>query len=171
MTHGDDSQADRDRVDAFASEDELTIQEFLQQAALTAPARPKQPRRPASSLYQRIGCAGGLLWLVNTLYLRVLPDPLLMSYFKHLDDQDRQWLRWHMLTLLAVVTGGPTKYEGRDLHEAHAELHITEDAFDRVVWHLQATLQELEIEQQDQQAILAAVQARRDAVVTFERSS
>ena len=143
MTHGDDSEVDRLRVDAFASEDELTIQELLQ-AAPTAPVRPKQPRRLESSLYQRIGCAGGLVWLVNTLYLRVLADPLLMSYFKHLDDQDRQWLRWHMLTLLAVVTGGPTKYEGRDLREAHADLQITEDAFDRVVWHLQATLQELE---------------------------
>jgi hemoglobin len=94
-----------------------------------------------------------------------------MSYFKHLDDHDRQWLRWHMLTLLAVVTGGPSKYQGRDLHRAHADLRITEGAFDQVVGHLQATLQELEIQQQDQQAILAAVQARRDAVVTFEKSS
>jgi hemoglobin len=170
MTHGNDSEVDRHGVDAFASEDELTIQAFLQ-AAPTAPARPRQPRRPASSLYQRIGHAGGLLWLVNTLYLRVLADPLLLAYFKHLDDQDRQWLRWHMLTLLAVVTGGPSKYQGRDLHDAHAELHITAEAFDRVVGHLQATLQELEVQQQDQQAILAAVQARRDAVVTFEQSS
>src|SRR5215216_1623025 len=116
MTHGDDSEVDRHRVDAFASEDELTIQEFLQ-AGPTVPARPTERRRSALSLYQRIGCAGGLLWLVNTLYLRVLADPPLMSYFKHLDDQDRQWLRWHMLTLLAVVTGGPTKYEDRDLHQ------------------------------------------------------
>jgi hemoglobin len=170
MAQRDDSQVDGHRVDAFASEDELTIEEFLQ-AAPTTPAHPKERRRSESSLYQRIGCAGGLLWLVNTLYLRVLADPLVMSYFKHLDDQDRQWLRWHMLTLLAVVTGGPSKYEGRDLHEAHADLHITAEAFDRVVWHLQATLQELEIQQQDQQAILAAVQARRDAVVTFEKSS
>jgi hemoglobin len=170
MTHGSDSEVDRHRVDAFASEDELTIQQFLQ-ATPTAPARPKQPPRLASSLYQRIGHAGGLLWLVNALYLRVLADPLLMSYFKHLDDQDRHWLRWHMLTLLAVVTGGPSKYAGRDLHDAHAELQITEDAFDRVVGHLRATLQELEVQQQDQQAILAAVRARRDAVVTFEKSS
>jgi hemoglobin len=76
-----------------------------------------------------------------------------------------------MLTLLAVVTGGPSKYQGRDLHQAHADLGITEGAFDQVVGHLQATLQELEIQQQDQQAILAAVQARRDEVVTFEESS
>ena len=112
MTHGDEAEVDRHRVDAFASEDELTIQEFLQ-AGPTAPARLTERRWSASSLYQRIGHAGVLLWLVNTLYLRVLADPLLMSYFKHLDDQDRRWLRRHMLTLLAVVTGGPTRYEGR----------------------------------------------------------
>jgi hemoglobin len=170
MAQRDDSEVDRHRVDAFASEDELTIQQFLG-ATPTAPARPKQPRRLESSLYQRIGCAGGLLWLVHALYVRVLADPLLMSYFKHLDDHDRQWLRWHMLTLLAVVTGGPTKYAGRDLRDAHAELQITQEAFDRVVGHLQATLHELELQQQDQRAILAAVQARRDEVVTLERSS
>jgi hemoglobin len=75
-----------------------------------------------------------------------------------------------MLTLLAVVTGGPSKYQGRDLHEAHAELQITSEAFDRVAWHLQRTLQDLEIQGQDQQATLAAVQARRHEVVTFEES-
>jgi hemoglobin len=164
MTYRDDL----DRILALAAAAGLTIEEFLQ-AAPAAPAR-KEPRRPGSSLYQRIGYAGGLLWLVNTLYLRVLADPLLMSYFKHLDDQDRQWLRWHMLTLLAVVTGGPSKYQGRDLHEAHADLHITEEAFDRLLSHLQETLQELGGQQEDEQAILAEVRARRAAVVTFEES-
>ena len=154
-------------ITSYTTKHDLT---FLQTAP-GAPARREERRGPASSLYRRIGYAGGLLWLVNTLYKRVLADPLLMPYFKHLDDQDRQWLRWHMLTLLAVVTGGPSKYAGRDLHEAHADLHITEEAFDQVAWHLRATLQELGIQQEDQQAILAAVQARRDEVVTFEKSS
>jgi hemoglobin len=166
MTCGDDPKVDLDRVLALAAAAGLTIEEFLQ----AAPAHPKERRRPASSLYQRIGHAGGLLWLVDTLYLRVLADPLLLSYFKHLDDRDRRWLRWHMLTLLAVVTGGPSRYEGRDLHEAHAELHITEGAFDRLLWLLQGTLQELGVQGEDEQAILAEVRARRAAVVTFEES-
>lgn len=169
MTYRDDSTVDLDRILALAAAAGLTIEEFLQ-AAPAAPAHPKEPRPPESSLYQRIGYAGGLLWLVNTLYLRVLADPLLMPYFKHLDDQDRQWLRWHMLTLLAVVTGGPSKYQGRDLHEAHADLHITEEAFDRLLWLVQETLQELGIQGEDEQAILAEVRARRAAVVTFEES-
>ena|SRR5215218_2409218 len=170
MTYRDNPTADLDRILALADAAGLTIEEFLQ-AAPVAPAPRKERRRPESPLYQRIGHAGGLLWLVNSLYRRVLADPLLMPYFKHLDDQDRQWLRWHMLTLLAVVTGGPSKYKGRDLHEAHADLHITEEAFDQVVWHLQETLQELGVQQEDEQAILAEVRARRDEVVTFEESS
>jgi hypothetical protein len=37
-----------------------------------------------------------------------------------------------------------------------------------VAWHIQRTLQDLEVAPADQQAILDAVSARRDQVVTFE---
>jgi hemoglobin len=160
---------DLDRIEALANAAGLPIEQYLQAAAAAHAHRTK--RRPLPfSLYQRIQYAGGLRRLVNGLYPRVLADPLLMAYFKHLNERDLQWLRWHMLTLLAVVTGGPSAYQGRDLHEAHADLHITGEAFDRVAWHLQQTLQDLEVQDKDQQAILAAVQARRDQVVTFEES-
>jgi hemoglobin len=161
---------DLDRIEALANAAGLPIQQYLQAAAKAHARRTTQPPT-ASSLYQRIQYAGGLRRLVNSLYPRVLADPLLLPYFKHLNDHDLQWLRWHMLTLLAVVADGPTRYEGRDLHQAHADLHITGQAFDRVAWHLQATLQELEVQRDDQQAILAAMGARRDEVVTFEESS
>ena len=158
---------DLDRVEALASAAGLPIEDFLQ-AAAAAHAR-RNRRRSGSSLYQRIQYAGGLLRLVNGLYSRVLADPSLLFYFKHLDDQHLKRLRWHMLTLLAVVTGGPSKYQGRDLHEAHADLHITGEAFDRVARHLQRTLQELGVQPEDQRTVLAAVHARRDEVVTFEK--
>ena len=102
--------------------------------------------------------------LVDKLYPRVLADPSLTVYFKHLDEEHLKGPRWHMLTLLAVVTGGPSKYQGRDLHQAHAELQITGEAFDRVAGHLR----HLEVRDEDQQTILAAVQARRQEIVTFE---
>jgi hemoglobin len=169
VTERDETTVDLDRIEALANAAGLPIEQFLQAAAAAHAHRTK--RRPLpSSLYQRIQYAGGLRRLVNGLYPRVLADPLLMAYFKHLNEQDLQWLRWHMLTLLAVVTGGPSAYQGRDLHEAHADLHITGEAFDRVAWHLQQTLRDLEVQDKDQQAILAAVQARRDQVVTFEES-
>jgi hemoglobin len=169
MTDTDDFEVDLDRIEALAAAAGLTIEEYLQ-AAAAAHARRNHRQPTASSLYQRIQYAGGLRRLVDRLYPRVLADPSLLCYFKHLDDQHLKRLRWHMLTLLAVVTGGPSKYQGRDLHQAHADLHITGEAFDRVLWHLQATLQGLEVQPGDQRAILAAVRARRDEVVTFEGS-
>jgi hemoglobin len=168
MISANDADGNLEQIEALAAAAGLPVEEYLQ-AALAAHAR-RQQQRPTgpSSLYQRIRHAGGLRRLVDKLYPRVLADPSLLFYFKHLDDEGLKGLRWHMLTLLAVVTGGPTKYQGRDLHNAHAHLHITGDDFDRVLWHLQATLHELEVDQSDQQAILAAVQARRGEVVTFE---
>ena len=170
MANTDDFDIDLDRVEALAAAAGLSIEEYLQ-AALAAHARHKQQQPTgSSSLYQRIEHAGGLRRLVDKLYPRILADPSLLFYFKHLDDQHLKRLRWHMLTLLAVVTGGPSKYEGRDLHQAHADLHIAGEAFDRVLWHVQATLQELQVQREDQRAILAAMQARRDEVVAFEGS-
>lgn len=163
----DDFEVDLDRIEALADAAGLPIEQYLQVAAV-AHARRNQRPQPESSLYQRIQYAGGLRRLVDRLYPRVLADPSLTLYFKHLDDQHLQRLRWHMLTLLAVVTGGPSKYQGRDLYEAHGELHITGEAFDRVLWHLQGTLQDLEVDQEDRVAVLDAVRARRDEVVTFE---
>jgi hemoglobin len=167
MTDTDDFEVDLDRIEALAAAAGLPIEEYLQAAAAAHARRTKRPQ-PGSSLYQRIEYAGGLRRLVDRLYPRVLADPSLLFYFKHLDDQHLKRLRWHMLTLLAVVAGGPSKYQGRDLHQAHADLHITGEAFDRVLWHLQATLQELEVQPEDQRAILAAMEARREEVVAFE---
>ena len=168
MTYTESAEIDLDRIETLAAAAGLSVEEYLQ-AALAAHGR-RQQQRPTgpSSLYQRIQYAGGLRRLVDKLYPRVLADPSLLFYFKHLDEEGLKGLRWHMLTLLAVVTGGPSKYQGRDLHDAHAHLHITGDAFDRVVWHLQATLRELGVNQDDQRAILDAVRARRGEVVTFE---
>jgi hemoglobin len=167
VTERSDALIDLDRIEALARAAGLPVEEFLQ-AASAAHARRRTERRPASDLFARIHYAGGVRRLVNCFYPRVLADPLLMRYFKHLDDRDLQWLRWHMLTLLIMVTGGPTRYEGRDLYEAHADLHITGEAFDRVAWHLQRALQDLEVHPRDQQAILAEVNARRGEVVAFE---
>jgi hemoglobin len=167
MTKRNDVSINLDHIEALARAAGLPVEEFLQ-AATAAHARRQTDRRPESALYQRIRYAGGLRRLVNSFYPRVLADPLLMGYFKHMDDRELQWLRWHMLTLLITVTGGPTRYEGRDLHEAHADLHITGEAFDRVAWHLQQALRDLEVDPRDQQAILAEVNARRGEVVTFE---
>lgn len=49
-------------------------------------------------------------------------------------------LRRHVVELLAAAVGGPGRYTGRAMAQAHRGLHVTDVAFDRVLGHLNAAL-------------------------------
>jgi hemoglobin len=126
-----------------------------------------EPAKPGG-LYERVGYAGGLHRLAAGLYERVLDDPALMGYFEHMTGHGMKWLRWHLLTFLAVVTDGPHQYAGRDLRAAHTHLHITGAAFDRLCAHLRATMATVRIGPTEQAAILAELEQRRPDIVGFD---
>jgi hypothetical protein len=92
MTYSDDPPIDLEGLERLATAAGLPVEEYLQ-AALTAQARRRQQQPTESSLYRRIQYAGGLRRLVDKLYPRVLADPSLLFYFKHLDEQHLKGLR------------------------------------------------------------------------------
>lgn len=148
------------------------VEEFLADAAATHARRQSHPPPSGGdggALYQRLEHAGGLRRIAAGLYERVLDDPRLVGFFKHLTDHGMRWLRWHLLTFLAVVTGGPNRHEGRDLRAAHADLHITREAFDRLCVHLDEVMTTLGVSAVDRAAVLATVRTYRPEIVAFER--
>lgn len=92
---------------------------------------------PRQSPYQRLGAEGGISTAVDSFYELVLADPTLAPFFT---DVDMAAQKRHMVFFLSAATGGPDKYEGRDMAAAHAGQNITDAHFDRVVEHLVATL-------------------------------
>ena len=88
--------------------------------------------------YQAVGGGPAIKGVVNDFYRRVLADPALAPYFAGVDMAE---LKRHQSLLVAQVMGGPTEYDGRQLAQAHAGLHVTGADFDRVVAHLVASLQ------------------------------
>lgn len=115
------------------------------------------------SLYETLGREHGIRTAVDAFYDRVLADPQLAPYFT---ATDLGRLRWHQVTLLSAVTGGPAAYEGRDLGEAHRHLSITADHFDRVVGHLDATLEHLGVDSDSRGQIAGVLGSHRDAIVS-----
>ncbi len=89
------------------------------------------------SIYDEIGGANAVSAAVDDFYQRVLADPALAGYFV---DIDIQQLKGHQRTFLAAAIGGPPRYIGRSMREAHAPLNIDPSDFDRVVAHLVDTL-------------------------------
>ena len=98
-------------------------------------------------LYERLGGEQGLSAIVDDFVTRVLADPRVnwerkgvtrggfslnrndsVSWDPNPQNVDR--LKKHLKQFLALATGGPVKYEGRDMKEVHAGRHITNVEFD-----------------------------------------
>ena len=114
------------------------------------------------SIYEQLGREQGIGAAVQEFYERVVADPQLAPYFA---GTDMTTLRRHQTALLVQVTGGPVRYEGRDLVQAHAGLGISPDDFDRVVVHLAGTLTDLGVDAAVVEQVGAALGAHREAIV------
>ena len=115
------------------------------------------------SLYDQLGQSAGITTAVDQFYERVLADPSLTRYFEG-TDLDR--LRAHQVALLTSVTGGPASYTGRSLQLAHRQLGITDEAFDRVVGHLGATLDALGVAPEVRDQVAAVLVSERANIVS-----
>jgi hemoglobin len=116
-----------------------------------------------ASVYDQIGGRTAVAAAVDGLYDRLLDDPVLAPYFAG-TDMERQ--KRHMRAFMAVALGGADLYAGRDMAAAHAGLHITDDAFDRVVAHLVDTLASLGVRVEIIKAIGAKLAPLRAPVVS-----
>jgi hemoglobin len=95
--------------------------------------------------YLRLGGSQAFEALVEELDRRILQDERLRSYF---DGVSLERLQGHQRSFLAMAFGGPPGYMGRTVEAAHSRLDVTDEAFDRVMDHLVATLVDLGVSQQ-----------------------
>jgi hemoglobin len=115
------------------------------------------------AMYQTIGGAAGLTKVVDNFYERLWADPELRHYF---DNIDKAKLKEHQRAFLTFALGGGTDaYSGKPLNQAHADLHITHAAFDKVAWHLKLTLEELDVDRPLISIILGFVEGARSQVI------
>ena len=116
-----------------------------------------------SSLYVRIGGDAAVAAAVDGLYDRVLADPELTSYF---GGADIAHVKAHQRAFIASALGGPQRYQGRPLHEAHRHLRVSSTAYVKVVDHLVNTLTALGVDAAHIDEVTAAVRSLQGQVVT-----
>lgn len=100
-------------------------------------------------------------------------DIHLVGFFRDADGRliDRDRLQAHMAHFLAAALGGPPRYTGRAMAAAHAGRRITDEAFDRVIGHVVAVLESLQVPAPWIAEVGAAVAPLRDRVVTAPAAS
>ena len=75
-------------------------------------------------------------------------------------------LREHLVEILALATGGPSKYTGREIESVHANMHISNPEFDATIGDLKVSLDRLKIANPEQKELLAIVESTRPEIVT-----
>jgi hemoglobin len=134
------------------------------------------------ALYDRLGGESGLSNIVADFLPRALNDPR-VNWERKSASKNSFWrkrkepvwsatpestatLRKHMVQFLALATGGPAHYEGKEIKPTHASMAISNPEFDAVVGDLKASLDKLQVPNKEQKELLAIVESTRPQVVT-----
>jgi hemoglobin len=123
----------------------------------------------AQSLYERIGGVNAISMVVDRFSDEVVKNPKLNE-----NPALREWnesgqlpgLKFMRTLWLCEQAGGPFQYTGKDMGEAHKDLHLTADEFDEVGAEIARALDHFDVPEQEKQEVLAAIVARKDEVVS-----
>ena len=117
----------------------------------------------AETLFDKYGGFDTFSAVVKSFYQKVLDSDQVEHYF-HGINMER--LMTHQTNFISKVLGGPDRYEGLDMKQAHAKLNITLPDFNEVAELLEEVLEEAGVEAVDVKTILSAVASLQDQIVT-----
>lgn len=80
-----------------------------------------------TSLYQRLGGAGGIARLVDDIIAAHLNNPVVKTRFENIKDLDHA--REMARQFFSAGSGGPDAYTGRDMRTAHRGMNISEQEY------------------------------------------
>jgi hemoglobin len=116
-------------------------------------------------LYENVGGPETIKELVRVFYERVLADPRLAPFFP---DTEMESLRAKQVMFLIMLLGRTPTFRGPDLRAAHAGARaqgLTDEHFDALLGHFEASLRELDVDADYTREILARIETTRDAVL------
>ena len=89
-----------------------------------------EPAADGPTLYERLGSWDGINQIVGDTIAYHMENEAIAHYFEGVDLEK---LQGHVTAFFAAGTGGPSKYEGRDMTSTHAAMNMSEADFDAAV--------------------------------------
>ena len=117
----------------------------------------------SATLYERLGGRDAIDAVVEEFYDRLLSDGRVSHFF---EDTDLPSLRAHQAQFVASVAGGPVKYEGTEMAEAHGHLDIDGRDFRIIANHLNDAFVAFDVPEAERREVIAAVGELESAIVS-----
>lgn len=115
-----------------------------------------------ASLYHRLGGKAAIDAAVERFYEKVLSDERVNFFF---DDVNMNTQRRKQKEFLSFAFGSPVAWTGKDMRAAHKNLDLKESDFMAIAENLQATLEELKIDEKLIAEVMAIAASTKDAVL------
>ena len=132
----------------------------------------KNEGKQEKSLYERLGGIYAIALVVNRFSDTVVNDPIAGKNSNN--PALREWsnnklnrlpgLKFMRTLWVAAVAGGPFKYTGKNLADAHRDLRISPEEFDAVAADLKETLEYYDVPEREKGEVLAAFAAHKNEV-------
>ena len=123
------------------------------------------------SLYERLGGEPALTAVVDDFVARTASNPKVNFTRK---GTPQEWpatpenvtkLKRRLVTFIAEATGGPKKYDGKDMKSAHAGMQITSAEFDALAADLSASLDKFKVPAKEKAELMAIAASTKGAMV------
>jgi hemoglobin len=120
------------------------------------------------SLYERLGGVYNIATVVDDFIERLLVNATLNANPAIAEARSRvpkAGLKFHVTALVCEVTGGPCKYTGRTMKEAHARLNISERQWQAMVAEFRTTLDKYKVPAPEQSELVKIVEGTKKDIV------
>jgi len=144
----------------------LTILSFVLLTLLGCAASAQKPSAPATAsattLYDELGGTAGITKVVDLFLARINNDARINTLFAKTDHND---LRRLVIEQLCAGSGGPCKYTGRSMEEAHSGLNLTNADFSAFMGDLVAAMDEAKVPLAQQNKLIALLAPMKPQIV------
>ena len=128
----------------------------------------------AKPLFERLGGVYSIATVVDDFIERLLVNDTLNANPAINEARARvpkAGLKFHVTALVCEVTGGPCKYSGRSMKDAHAHLNINEVQWQAMVSDFRKTLDKFKVPAKEQEELIAIVGGTKKDIVKASAGS
>lgn len=112
----------------------------------------------SASLYERLGGLPAIALVVSDFVDVFIQDPVIIANPAVRERKTRDaapYVKFQVTSLVCQAAGGPCEYTGMDMREAHADLNVTEEEWDRMVLIFSRTLERHRVPERETQELFA----------------
>lgn len=122
----------------------------------------------APSLYMNLGGKAAITAVVDEFVARVAADVRINGFFAGTaaDPERLAGFKAKLVDQICQASGGPCKYTGKDMKQAHAGMGVTSAHFNALVEDLAGALDKFKVKEADKASLLGVLGPMQSDIVT-----